>query len=305
MYKILLLSIALLLCSCNHKIPWFVQHKQKHALLPEKSFVVVIPSYNNSDWYRYNLDSVYQQHYKNFSVIYIDDCSTDGTATLVGTYIKKKKYKNIMLIKNTKRVGALANVWHAIRQCNDNTIILTLDGDDWFAHNQVLTYLNVRYQTEDIWLTYGQFQNWPTGNPGWCQQIPARVINTNSFRDYGFWFAQPRSFYAWLAKKINPTDLLAPHTNTFYQVAGDVALMFPMVEMAGRHIRFIDQVLYYHNVKTPLNDFKVHHDEQIAITQALQKRHPYQPLAQDWYDKKLHDKHVRKNTAPHICGQIV
>jgi len=278
MRKLLLLGALVLLCACSHKIPWFVKHKQKIVLLPEKTFVIIIPSYNNSNWYRYNLDSVYKQKYTNFSVIYIDDCSPDNTAHLVHQYATRKKYKNFTLVTNKTRRGALANIWHAITCCDDNAIILTLDGDDWFAHDQALAYLNMLYQTENIWLTYGQFQNWPTGNPGWCQKIPEDIIKNNNFRAYGFWFAQPRSFYAWLAKKINPTDLIDPQTNNFYQVAGDVALMFPMVEMAGNHIRFIDQILYYHNVQTPLNDFKVHHDEQIAITAAIQKNHPYQPI---------------------------
>ena len=47
------------------------------------NFVIVIPSYNNAQWYKRNLDSVFAQTYKNFSVIYLDDCSPDGTGQLV------------------------------------------------------------------------------------------------------------------------------------------------------------------------------------------------------------------------------
>jgi hypothetical protein len=46
----------------------------------EKNLTVIISSYNNKDWYRYNLDSVITQKYSNYQVLYIDDCSPDGTA---------------------------------------------------------------------------------------------------------------------------------------------------------------------------------------------------------------------------------
>ena len=45
----------------------------------ERSIVVIIPSYNNVRWVEKNLMSVFEQKYENFRVIYIDDCSTDGT----------------------------------------------------------------------------------------------------------------------------------------------------------------------------------------------------------------------------------
>ncbi len=51
--------------------------------LKENRFVIVIPSNNNKDWYQKNLDSVFNQRYLNYRVIYIDDGSTDNTGTLV------------------------------------------------------------------------------------------------------------------------------------------------------------------------------------------------------------------------------
>jgi len=48
-----------------------------------KSLVVVIPSFNNARWCRRNLESVLDQAYPLYRVIYIDDASTDGTPDLV------------------------------------------------------------------------------------------------------------------------------------------------------------------------------------------------------------------------------
>ena len=114
------------------------------TLITEKNMVVVIPSYNNSRYYKANLDSVLSQKYTNFRAIYIDDCSPDGTGDLVEEYIKQHDTHNrITLIKNSTRQGAMANLYHAIHSCDDNDIILTLDGDDWFAHKKVLSKINL------------------------------------------------------------------------------------------------------------------------------------------------------------------
>ncbi len=48
----------------------------------EKPFVFIIASYNNSEWYKNNLDSVFAQDYENYRIIYIDDASPDGTGHL-------------------------------------------------------------------------------------------------------------------------------------------------------------------------------------------------------------------------------
>ena len=291
MRKLNIFLTIIFLASCTHKNPPCFKKKltQQHISTTQKPFVIIIPSYNNQDWYKYNLASVFRQKYKNFRVIYIDDCSTDNTAKLVSRYVRKNKFgmevkmevemgvKNFVFIKNKKRCGALANIWHAISKCDNHEIIVTLDGDDWFAHDQVLETLNTYYQNPDTWLTYGQFQNWPTGTPGWCKVAPQDIIKKNNFREFGFWFAQLRTFYTWLAKKINPEDLYDPVTHDFFRVAGDVALMFPLMELAGAHGVFIEQILYIRNVQTPINDFKINLDMQLKTTEYIRKLKKYTP----------------------------
>src|SRR5438046_1146031 len=81
----------------------------------EREIVIIIPSYNNENWYERNLDSVVNQRYHNYSIIYINDCSTDDTGLLVAQYIKDKKLEHrVTLINNTERKGALANFYYAI-----------------------------------------------------------------------------------------------------------------------------------------------------------------------------------------------
>jgi len=117
----------------------------------QKKLVVVIPSYNNQEWYQKNLDSVFNQNYENYRIIYINDASTDKTGELVEKYVKEKKQNHrVSLIKNTSQEGATANRYKGSHLCKDDEIVLILDGDDWLAHNKVMQVINKTYSCDDI-----------------------------------------------------------------------------------------------------------------------------------------------------------
>lgn len=249
----------------------------KSFLRNERQIVVVIPSFNNKEWFKRNLDSVFSQKYRSYRIIYVDDASTDGTGDQVLTYVAEKKQQHrVKVIKNKRRVGALANTYKAAKLCNPEEIIAILDGDDWFAHPQVLEKLNTIYADPEVWVTYGQFVYYPCGSPGWSAQVPAEVIEKNAFREYSWVTTALRTFYAGLFHKIRKEDLL--YEGEFFQMAGDLAYMWPIVEMAGKHSRFIPEVLYVYNVETSINDIKKDPDTQRNLGFVIRERKRYQPV---------------------------
>ena len=246
--------------------------------ITEKSIVVIIPSYNNIKWYEKNLDMVAAQSetYTNWRAIYIDDCSKDGTGDAVEKYITDHNLGNkITLIKNSENHGAMCNLYNVINSCKDNEIIVTLDGDDWFPNNNVLFFINQVYKDENIWITYGQYIKYPNREIGHCEEIPYSVIEKNTFRSYKWVSSHLRTFYAGLFKKIKKEDLMK--NGTFYSVAWDLAMIFPMLEMAGKHSKFIDQVLYVYNCTNPISDcvknskLVVNSDHEIRAKQKYRK----------------------------------
>src|SRR5258708_6051747 len=56
--------------------------------LSEYAMAIVIPSYNNEKWYEKNLQTVLNQQYSNYRILYVNDCSTDDTGNLVEQYLK-------------------------------------------------------------------------------------------------------------------------------------------------------------------------------------------------------------------------
>lgn len=243
----------------------------------DKHFVIVIPSYNNARWYEKNLDSVFSQKYDNYRVMYIDDASQDGTAQLVEQYIAERNQAHrVTLIKNDANKGALCNIFNAVYSCADTDIMVTLDGDDWFAHDQVLSRLNREYQNPNVWLTYGQYQEVPSGRIGVGMPMPKKIIALNAYRDVPWVTTALRTFYVWLFKNILLDDL--QHDGNFYKVAWDLAFMFPMLEMAAGRMSSISDVLYVYNRLTPLNDDKIRSRQQSDLAQHIRSKERYQPL---------------------------
>jgi glycosyltransferase involved in cell wall biosynthesis len=248
------------------------------ADLVEKPMVVVIPSYNNKSCYEKNLESVFLQQYENYRVIFIDDASPDMTGPFAKSYIKLMGQKErVTFIQNPTRNGALANIYQAVWMCNPDEVIVTLDGDDWFYDDQVLNKLNEVYSDPDVWMTYGQFVFHPGGHPGWASQLPQEVIENNAFREYHWVTTHLRTFYAGLFQHIDREDLLVD--GEFFSMAWDLGFMFPMLEMAGVHSRFISDYLYVYNAANPLSDIKVDPDYQMRLGWYIRTKEKYAPIA--------------------------
>lgn len=262
----------------------------------DKEIVVVIPSYNNSEWYKWNLDSVFNQTYflnnpTKCRIIYTDDCSSDGTGDLVEEYVKERGFeKQVTVIKNSTRKFALENLYDMIHSCNDKAIIAVLDGDDAFAATKVLEYINVLYRAKDVWITYGQYQEWPIGKLGFCRTYESDVITNNDFRYVEHGPSHLRTFYAALFKKIKKEDLMID--GSFFQMTYDLAIMFPMLEMAQYHHRFISDVLVHYNVANQLNDHKVNRSLQANLADYIRGKSKYTPLETLFESKKIVKKKV-------------
>lgn len=236
----------------------------------EQQIVVIVPTYNNNKFIRgihvplciKNIDSLCQQDYYNYHIVIIDDVSTDGTGDLLEEYIEKHTlWDRVTLIKNTTRVGALANIYHAVHSyCDDMTIVVTFDGDDWAPHENVLSVVNKAYADPDVWLTYGQFVEYPWKSKPYCAEFPAEIIQENKFREYRWEASHLRTFRGFLFKAIQYEDLI--YNGKFYQVTWDMAMMYPMLEMAGERHKYIEDILYVYNTINPISDCKIYTDEQ-------------------------------------------
>jgi glycosyltransferase involved in cell wall biosynthesis len=250
-----------------------------HAIV-EKPMVVIIPSYNNQKWVENNLRSVFSQNYENYRVIYIDDYSTDDTYESVQKLVEKYEQQNrVTVIHNDIRRGAMANWYTTIHSCRDEEIVVQLDGDDWLAHENVLSYLNKIYSEKDIWLTYGQFVEYPSGVIGYAysKQFSDEVIRSNAFRKVGqLPISHLRTCYAWLFKAIKLEDVL--YQGEFYKMTCDKVIMAACIEMAAKHHYCVPEVLYVYNTSNQISNHRVNANLQHSLAWYVLSLPPYKPL---------------------------
>ena len=200
--------------------------------------MIITPSYNNEDWVEYNVASILNQTYTNYSVLYIDDNSTDNTYNEVVQITKN--FPNWKVIKNKINKGAAYNYIEPIRHLFlDNDIILIhLDGDDWFYDENVLENLNNFYNRTDCWMTYGGFVCWD-GEGNVTIPNPQSTPHSKFMHDHKFyrrdqWRASHlRTYRHFLWKQINREDLKSKIDNEYYWHAIDLAWQYPAMEMCG------------------------------------------------------------------------
>lgn len=243
-----------------------------------KPITVVVMSYNNKSYYKKNLQSILKQDYDNYRVLYIDDCSSDGMSDEIGEYLETCDIeKKVSYQRNSQNRGALENLYRAVHSCSDEEIICVLDGDDFFAHEKVLSHLNGYYQNEDVWLTYGSYKTYPEKEQcNFSEPISNKILSEGSIRRKKFMTSHLRSFYASLFKQIKLEDLLLD--GKFAPMCYDIATMIPMVEMAAKHAYFIPEVLYLYNRENVLCDDKKNFNLQQNIDKRLREKSSYVAL---------------------------
>lgn len=246
-------------------------------------FKLIIPSFNSVDYISKTLASVELQTYKNYQVCVIDDASTLlKQRELISEYCTRNNWKMQLHDKN---YGALYGLVNAIQnfQCDDDDVIVVLDGDDWFANENALKYLHNVYSTDDVYLTWGQCERFPPGTPPmkFAQPIPDMVVEQKLYRDIPFVFWHPCTFKYYLWRQIKDEDL-RDINGEYLRYYKDKATIYPMLEMAGKKIKFISETLVIYNLENPLNDFRTAHPEEFErVNQMILQKPRYATL--DFY----------------------
>lgn len=266
----------------------------------EKPLVIISCSYNVEQWVEKRLDSILRQKYANYRVVCVDDASIDGTAQKIAQYIKKHNLSATWeLVVSKKRTRKLAHWYREIHRCKDNEIVLLLDGDDWLFGDNVFQIINEIYSTTDTWFTYGQYKNepvyeaqrWGFKERGYAKPILSKVEKLHNYRNHMFIFMHLRTFYTALFKKIRLQDLITKtvdgFVDDFFPASNDLAIVFPMVEMAYGHVTFVPDIVYVRNVYSDLVGFKIDNHLQISGSREIRKKEKYKPLKKIFGGKKL------------------
>jgi len=110
-------------------------------------FKVVIPVRNAEEYVARCLYSIWAQTHTNWSVVIIDDNSTDGTVSEIHRFLEKfaNAKDKVTVIENDNQYHALPNILTGISMADDNDIICHVDGDDWLCDMDAFTLINEQY----------------------------------------------------------------------------------------------------------------------------------------------------------------
>ena len=235
-------------------------------------FNIIVPVFNSERFLEKCLNSIIKQSYKDFRVQVVDDCSTDSSYEVASDICAN--YDNFHLRKNSRRLGALNNI-NQMLSINikepSRTIDILLDGDDYLYSGDVLNILYEKYLKTHCLITYGSHLS-SKGVQG--KKYPWLIRNFNLYRKY-FWYASHlRTFRHDLWLSVNPNDLLDKN-GQYFQVAWDLAIMFPMLEMAGNRQEFMKDLLYVYNDQNPISDHKIRRKEQILVAKEIRRKNRY------------------------------
>lgn len=105
-------------------------------------FSIIIPNYNKGQYIEECLSSVYNQTYKNYEVIFVDDGSTDNSLEEVNKFPVDR-----FLTTNRKQAGGARNFGLTYAK---GEYIVFLDSDDYLTNDDVLEKLSNTINNEDV-----------------------------------------------------------------------------------------------------------------------------------------------------------
>ena len=248
--------------------------KKKIDPLQEKKyfFNIVVPVFNAENYIEKCLSSIVKQSYKRFQVQVVDDSSSDSSYEIASAICKENK--NFKVFRNDRRIGALNNICNLLEtkiKDPSRTVDLIIDGDDYLYSSDVLNILEEKYFQTNCLITYGSHIS-SKGVQG--KKYPRLIRDFNLFRKY-FWYASHLKTFRhdlWLA--LDPEDLINKNRD-YFSVAWDLAMMFPMLEMAGNRQEFINEVLYFYNDNNPISDHIIRRKEQILAAREIRQKKRY------------------------------
>jgi hypothetical protein len=152
--------------------------------------------------------------------------------------------------------------------------VCLLDMDDRLMDSTVLERVALEYQDASCWVTHGSYIT-RSGRPA---RFTGPYKPGERFRVAGWRASHLKTFRAGLFSHIKNTSLKGLD-GRYLRVCSDLAIMFPLLEMAGHdRIRYIPDILYEYNDLNPFNDHKIAPEEQHRMERYLRKQAPYHRL---------------------------
>jgi glycosyltransferase involved in cell wall biosynthesis len=105
---------------------------------------VIIPNYNHARYLRQRIDSVLQQSFQDLEVILMDDCSTDGSRSIISEYTTDSRVRTVF---NAENSGSTFKQWNKGVRMATGQYVWIAESDD-YADKRLLEELVSRLDAD-------------------------------------------------------------------------------------------------------------------------------------------------------------
>lgn len=219
------------------------------------------------------VESIKIQKQQSFrTIIGIDEATHDVFSTT----------KETVLLSSINRCYAALNIDRCIKyttNIKDEDIICLVDGDDRLFDEWSLVEV-FKAHNLGAWITYGSYYSLSDykENGETAKKHRGTYRNDENYRKLMWRASHLKTFRYGLYRRLKKDWYIGPDGEPL-RVCSDLALMFPMMEMAGKeHIKHINRPIYIYNDMSPHNDHKVRGKEQKEIEYWLRFQEPYHKI---------------------------
>jgi glycosyltransferase involved in cell wall biosynthesis len=116
---------------------------------------VIVPNYNHSAYLKQRLDSIYEQTYRDFEVILLDDVSKDNSLELLASYADRYQ-SNTILVPNETNSGSVFRQWRKGIALSQGEYIWIAESDDYASPFFLKRLVAILEEYPNIGLAYAQ-----------------------------------------------------------------------------------------------------------------------------------------------------
>ncbi|EAZ92060.1 glycosyltransferase family 2 protein [Crocosphaera chwakensis] len=115
---------------------------------------IIIPSYNHAKFLEQRLDSIFNQTYQDFEVIFLDDASSDNTKEIFSKYTDHPKVKKVIF--NSQNSGSPFKQWNKGVKEAQGEYIWIAESDDYADRKFLETLVPLLEENPKIGIAYCQ-----------------------------------------------------------------------------------------------------------------------------------------------------
>lgn len=238
-------------------------------------FSICIPNYNYANYIGETIESVLNQTYREFTIVIVDNASTDNSWDIIQSYATKDN--RIKTYRNEYNVGFAPNLDKAAQKAPDEFIIM-LSADDTMKPNALTEYAAILSinnidannllltSATDIIDSYGNIIN--TYNKDDFHKIPNRGKYMNLYNDLSVSDYDGLSVFKYIFPRFNvPGPFNATmYSKILYEKVGGYSslnLIGPDAHFANKCLLSGAELIF---INRPLFNYRIHQNGQLQTT---------------------------------------